>query len=89
VQYAVFQLTKELRGLSVEDLRTSLVTRLQSEAVDLTFSTQPYLNKRTGIQFESHPAFKKADLEQRFGLYQSIADQLWSIERLQGVDSVA
>ncbi|MCY7366574.1 MAG: DUF262 domain-containing HNH endonuclease family protein [Chamaesiphon sp.] len=204
VQYTVFQLTKELRGLSVEDLRTSLVTRLQSEAVDLTFSTQPYLNtwnakslhrqlarmidwvetqsgepgqyskyvvrsgqyayeiehiwanhyerhtdefdssagfseyrnriggllllpkkvnaslgdkdyrykveqyvkenllakslhptcyqnnpgfkqmiQRTGVEFQSHPTFKKADLEQRFGLYQSIADQLWSIKRLQ------
>ncbi len=44
--------------------------------------------QRTGVEFQSHLAFKKADLEQRFGLYQSIADQLWSIERLQSVDSI-
>ena len=207
VQYAVFQLTKELRGLSVEDLRTSLVTRLQTEAVELTFNTQPYLNnwnakslhrqlarmidwvetqsgepgqyskyvvrsgqyayeiehiwanryerhtdefdssagfseyrnriggllllpkkvnaslgdkdydykveqylkenllakslhptcyqnnpgfkqmiQRTGIEFQPHSTFKKADLEQRFRLYQSIADRLWSVERLRGED---
>jgi Protein of unknown function DUF262/Protein of unknown function (DUF1524) len=207
VQYTVFQLTKELRGLSVENLRTLLVNRLKSEADELTFNTQPYLNnwnakslhrqlarmidwvetqsgepgqyskyvvrsgqyayeiehiwancyerhtdefdnsagfseyrnriggllllpkkvnaslgdrdygykveqyvkenllakslhptcyqnnpgfkqmiQRTGIEFQSHPAFKKADLEQRFRLYQSIADRLWSIERLHGED---
>ncbi len=39
--------------------------------------------QRTGVQFQSHSAFKKADFEQRFGLYQSIADQLWSTKRLQ------
>ena len=44
VQYAVFQLTKELRGLSVADLRVTLVARLQGEDGDLNFSRQPYLN---------------------------------------------
>ncbi|WP_309742375.1 hypothetical protein [Chamaesiphon sp. OTE_20_metabat_361] len=38
--------------------------------------------QQTGVEFQSHLSFKKADLEQRFGLYQSIADRLWSIERL-------
>lgn len=204
VQYTVFQLTKELRGLSVADLRVTLVARLQAEDGDLKFSRQPYLNnwnakslhrqlariidwvetqsgepgqyskyvvrsgkyayeiehiwakryerhtdefdnsaafgeyrnriggllllpkkinaslndkdygykveqylkenllarslhptcyqnnpglnqmiQRTGLPFQPHPTFKKADLEQRFGLYQRIAEQLWSVERLQ------
>jgi len=204
VQYTVFQLTKELRGLSVADLRATLVARLQAEDGDLKFSRQPYLNnwnakslhrqlariidwvetqsgepgqyskyvvrsgkyayeiehiwakryerhtdefdnssafgeyrnriggllllpkkinaslndkdygykveqylkenvlarslhptcyqnnpglnqmiQRTGLPFQPHPAFKKTDLEQRFGLYQRIAEQLWSVERLQ------
>jgi hypothetical protein len=42
--------------------------------------------QRTGIEFQPHATFKKADLEQRFRLYQSIADRLWSVERLQGED---
>lgn len=44
VQYAVFQLTKELRGLSVAGLRATLVARLQAEDGDFKFSRQPYLN---------------------------------------------
>lgn len=44
VQYTVFQLTKELRGLSIEDLRSVLVNRLQAENSYLNFSQQPYLN---------------------------------------------
>ena len=204
VQYTVFQLTKELRGLSVEDLRTKLVALLKGEDRWLNFSKQPYLNnwnakslhrqlariidwietqsgklgryeeyvvrsgkfayeiehiwanhydrhvdefdnsaafgeyrnrlagllllpkkinaslndkdytykveqyqkenllarllhpicyqndpglrqmkERTGLPFQAHSEFKKADLEQRFGLYQGIAEQLWSVERLQ------
>jgi hypothetical protein len=205
VQYTVFQLTKELRGLSIGNLRATLVARLQSEDVDLNFSKQPYLNnwnakslhrqlarmmdwvetqsgepgqyskyvvragqyayeiehilanryerhtdefdnsaafgeyrnrlggllllpkkinaslsdkeysykveqylkenllarslhptcyqnnpglkqmiQRTSLSFKPHPTFKKEDLEQRFGLYQSIAEYLWSVDRLQG-----
>jgi hypothetical protein len=46
LQYAVFQLTKEIRGLSIEALRDTLVARLQGDADDagLTFRKQPYLN---------------------------------------------
>ena len=46
LQYTVFQLTKEIRGLSVEELRDTLVSKLQGDAHDaeLTFRKQPYLN---------------------------------------------
>ncbi len=44
VQYGVFQLTKELRSLAVEDLQTALVTRLKTDEQSLDFSQQPYLN---------------------------------------------
>lgn len=44
VQYGVFQVTKELRALSVPDLKTTLVARLAAEDADLDFSRQPYLN---------------------------------------------
>jgi len=204
VQYTVFQLTKELRGLSVTDLRAKLLAKLQEEDRDLNFSKQPYLNnwnakslhrqlarlidwiergseqkgqyteyvvrsgkfayeiehiwanhydrhtdefesshafseyrnrigglmllpkpinaslndrdypyklehyikenllarslhpdcykhnpglrrmiERTGLPFQSHETFKKADLKQRALLYQGIAEQLWSVKRLQ------
>jgi hypothetical protein len=206
VQYTVFMLTKELRGLSIADLRLKLVARLKAEDGELNFSQQPYLNnwnakslhrqlarmidwveresgmtgkysdyvvrsgqyayeiehiwanhyerhtdefdnsadfgkyrdrlggllllpkkinaslndqdyahkvqqyikenllarslnavcyqnnpgfrqmiERTGLLFQAHDVFKKNDLEQRFGLYQGIAEQLWSVERLQEV----
>jgi hypothetical protein len=205
VQYTVFQLTKELRGLSVTDLRAILIAKLQEEDEGLSFSTQPYLNnwnakslhrqlariidwverqsgepgqyskyvvrsgkyayeiehiwanhydrhtdefdnlaafseyrnllggllllpkrinaslgdkdysykveqylkenplarslhptcyennpgfrqmiERTGLPFQPHPTFKKADLQKRFELYRLIAEQLWSVERLKG-----
>ncbi|WP_126146611.1 DUF262 domain-containing protein [Synechococcus elongatus] len=44
MQYAVFQLTKELRGLSVSDLRKILIARLEAENLALDFTRQPYLN---------------------------------------------
>ncbi|MGD1908448.1 MAG: DUF1524 domain-containing protein [Leptolyngbyaceae cyanobacterium] len=44
VQYTVFQFTKELRGRSLDDLRATLVTRLQEEDTALNFGRQPYLN---------------------------------------------
>ncbi len=44
VQYTVFQLTKELRGKSLDDLRATLVTRLQEEDAALNFEKQPFLN---------------------------------------------
>jgi hypothetical protein len=205
VQYTVFQLTKELRGLSVTDLRTKLIAKLQEEDEGLNFSNHPYLNnwnakslhrqlariidwietqsgsqgqystyvvrsgklayeiehiwanhydrhkdefenpttfsdyrnhlggllllpkkinaslgdkdysykveqylkenllakslhpkcyennpglkqmiERTGLSFQPHPTFKKADFQKRFELYRLIAEQLWSVERLKG-----
>lgn len=44
LQYTVFQLTKELRGLSIEDLRFTLVNRLQTQDAYENFSQQPHLN---------------------------------------------
>lgn len=38
---------------------------------------------RTGLSFSKHPQFSKADLETRHQLYVDIANQIWSIDRLQ------
>ena len=48
--------------------------------------------QRTELPFKAHcksegegqSEFKKVDLEERFQLYRQIAEQLWSVERLQG-----
>ena len=44
LQYSVFQLTKELRGKSLEALRDTLIARLQAEDKELSFEQQPVLN---------------------------------------------
>ncbi len=44
VQYSVFLLTKELRNLSLPDLRQKLITRLTADCKELPFDNQPHLN---------------------------------------------
>lgn len=44
VQYTVFQLTKELRGKSLDEVREILTIRLKEEDAVLNFTNQPYLN---------------------------------------------
>lgn len=39
--------------------------------------------ERTGLPFKPHVSFRKADFDQRFAVYKGIAEQLWSVERLQ------
>jgi len=38
--------------------------------------------ERTGLPFQAHPAFKKADLEARGQLYRQIAELVWNPDRL-------
>lgn len=38
--------------------------------------------EKTGLPFEAHPNFKKSDVEQRQRLYQLLAEQVWSPDRL-------
>ena len=40
------------------------------------------LYKKTGLKFEAHSAFEKADLNARQKLYQTIAEQIWNPENL-------
>ena len=41
--------------------------------------------EESGLPFEPHSDFKKADLDKRQSLYQQIAEQIWSQERLEGI----
>ena len=41
------------------------------------------LHKKTGLKFEPHFEFKKADLDYRQKLYQAIAEQIWNPENLR------
>ena len=45
VNYTVFQLTKEIRGLSISELRDCLVTRLKSDDKSINFNHHPSLNR--------------------------------------------
>ena len=38
--------------------------------------------KESGLPFRGHAGFKKADLDARQALYQQLAEQIWSPERL-------
>ncbi len=44
MQYATFLLTKDLRNLSLEELRDKLITRLTSDQTEFPLDDQPYLN---------------------------------------------
>jgi uncharacterized protein with ParB-like and HNH nuclease domain len=48
VSYTVFQLTKQMRGLSVADLRSLLIKRLQDENESINFTYHPSLNRSNG-----------------------------------------
>jgi hypothetical protein len=39
--------------------------------------------RESGLPFQPHPEFKKADLDARQDLYRRIAEEIWSAERLQ------
>ncbi len=39
--------------------------------------------KQTGLKFEAHPDFKKADVEKRSVLYLKLAERIWNSARLQ------
>ncbi|WP_199345072.1 MULTISPECIES: DUF1524 domain-containing protein [Nostoc] len=41
--------------------------------------------ERSGLQFQPHEEFKKADLDARQKLYQKIAEEIWNPERLNRV----
>ena len=41
--------------------------------------------ERSGIPFQPHEQFKKADLDERHALYRKLADEIWSVERLDEV----
>jgi hypothetical protein len=38
----------------------------------------------SGLKFRAHPEFKKADLDARQVLYQRLAEQIWSPDRVLG-----
>ena len=42
--------------------------------------------EESGLPFQDYPEFKKADLDARQRLYQHLAEQIWSPERLLGED---
>jgi hypothetical protein len=42
------------------------------------------LIEESGLPFQAHPEFKKADLDARQRLYQELAEQIWSPNRLTG-----
>ncbi|MEX3967941.1 DUF262 domain-containing protein [Paraburkholderia sp. EG286B] len=44
LQYATFLLTKELRNLSLDELRAKLIKRLTNDQTELPLDDQPYLN---------------------------------------------
>lgn len=46
MSYSVFQLTKEIRGLELDDLKEFLCQRLEEEAKELDFSNQLYMHKQ-------------------------------------------
>ncbi len=48
VKYAVFQLTKKIRGLEIEELRNVLVSYLKSEDESINFTHHPSLNRSNG-----------------------------------------
>ena len=39
--------------------------------------------EETGLDFQSHPQFKKADLDVRQELYMALAEQIWNPENLR------
>ncbi len=41
--------------------------------------------ERSGLTFQPHKEFKKADLDARQKLYQKIAEEIWNPERLNKV----
>jgi uncharacterized protein with ParB-like and HNH nuclease domain len=41
------------------------------------------LKAETGLPFKAFTEFKKADFDERFGLYKGIAERLWSVDRLK------
>jgi uncharacterized protein with ParB-like and HNH nuclease domain len=41
------------------------------------------LIERTALPFKAHEQFKKGDFDDRFAVYKGIAEQLWSVNRLQ------
>lgn len=44
------------------------------------------LMEETGLPFKAFTEFKKANFDERFSLYKGIAEQLWSADRLKGVE---
>lgn len=41
------------------------------------------LIRRTNLTFQAHASFKKANFDDRFAVYEGLANQLWSVSRLE------
>lgn len=58
-----------------------LVRSLHAQAYDHNPKFLQYMNT-SGLPFKPHPQFKQADLDARQDLYRRIAEEVWSVERL-------
>ena len=63
------------------DSHNLLVRSLNEKAYDHNPGFNRYI-KTSGLAFQPHPQFKKADLDARQKLYRKIAEEIWNPERL-------
>ena len=60
-----------------------LAASLHPQAYEQNPNFRNFVN-RSGLPFQAHQQFKRADLEKRHGLYRQICEQIWNPARLLG-----
>ena len=99
ISYTVFQITKQIRGLSINDLRVFLVKRLKEEDESINFAYHPSLNKSNGkslhcqlarlidwIEIQSGKQGRYSEYVVRAGKYAYEIEHIWANRHDRHID---